>query len=282
MFFNDLILGMVPAINHTSQRSGEIGGSSGSNRESLIMENAQLIALSRQTALRNQLDTVANNMANLNTSGYKSQRLLFEEYIMPVAEATEFQQPDEDLSYVHDYATRTDFLPGAIKLSGNELDLAIEGDGFFTVQLPDGVEGYTRNGAFHLDNQGMLVTSEGQPVLTEGGPITFNNQDGRIDIAQDGTISTELGIRGQVRVVTFDDPQALQKIGDTLFAGDNAIPVENVRVTQGAVEQSNVEGVVEVTRLIEITRSYASISKLIGEADDLRKQAIATLGRLEA
>ncbi|MTI45251.1 flagellar basal-body rod protein FlgF [Roseibium hamelinense] len=246
------------------------------------MENAQLVALSRQTVLRNQLDVVANNMANINTSGYKSQRLLFEEYLMPVAEATEFPTPDEDLSYVHDYASYTNFTAGAIKLSGNEFDLAIEGDAFFAVQLPDGTEAYTRNGAFHLDNQGMLVTSEGQPVLTNGGPIFFNTEDGRVDIARDGTISTELGARGQIRLARFENPQALVQAGDTLFTGEEPLPVANVRVVQGAVEQSNAEGVVEMTRMIEIQRAYTTISKLIKDTDDLRKQAISTLGRLEA
>ncbi|WP_394701613.1 flagellar hook-basal body complex protein [uncultured Roseibium sp.] len=160
------------------------------------MENAQLIALSRQSALRNQLDVVANNMANINTTGFKSQRMLFEEFIMPVAEATEFQRPDRDLSYVHDYGTLTNFEDGSIKVTGNDLDVAIKGEGFFVVQLADGTEAYTRNGAFHLDNTGRLVTSEGRPVLTEGGPVTFTQQDGKIEIAGDGTISTEQGNRG--------------------------------------------------------------------------------------
>jgi len=246
------------------------------------MENAQLIALSRQTALRNQLTVVANNMANLNTSGFKSQNLLFEEYMMPIAEATEFPEQDETLSYVLDYKTHTDFDNGSFKLTGNDLDLALEGDGFFVVQLGDGAEAYTRNGAFHLDATGQLVTSEGRPVLTNAGPLTFTREDGLIEIAEDGTISTQLGVRGQVRVVAFDDNQELEKLGETLYQGENAGIPDRVRVVQGALEQSNVDGIFEVTRLIEITRAYESVAKFLKDADELRQQAISTLGRFQA
>lgn len=246
------------------------------------MENAQLIALSRQAALRNQLEVVANNMANINTIGFKSQRLLFEEYVMPVAEATEFTEPDHDLFYVHDYGTMTNLQAGGIVMSGNDLDLAVDGDGFFVVQLPDGSETYTRAGAFHLDNTGQLVTAEGHPVMTDGGAITFNADDGKIEIARDGTIATELGVRGRIRLVEFENPQKLVQSNDTLFTGEEAIPVTDVKVIQGALEQSNVHGVDEVTRLIEITRAYESVSKLMKDSDDLRQQAISTLGKLEA
>lgn len=245
------------------------------------MENAQLIALSRQTALRNQLDVVATNMANLNTTGFKSQRSLFEEYIMPVAEATEFEAPDRHLSYVHDYGTVTNFQAGNIKSSGNDLDLAVDGDGFFTVQMADGSEAYSRNGSFHLDDTGLLITSEGHPVLTEGGPISFTPEDGKIDISRDGTISTELGVRGRIRLVDFDNPQELNPVGDSLFTGSTPLPVTNVRVIQGALEESNVHGVEEVSRLIEITRAYEAVAKLMKESDELREQAISTLGTLD-
>lgn len=246
------------------------------------MENAELIGLSRQTALRNQLNVVANNMANLNTTGFKTQNLLFEEYLMPVAEATEFQRQDHKLSYVLDYETFTDFHNGAFRSTGNDLDLAIEGDGFFVIQMDNGTEAYTRNGAFHLDTNGQLVTSDGLPVLTTAGPMTFTEEDGAIEISKDGTISTEAGIRGQIRMVGFEDPQQLDKLGETLFTGENPIAPDRVRLVQGALEQSNVSGVHEMTRLIEITRSYETVSNMLKDVDDLRQQAISSLGRLEA
>lgn len=246
------------------------------------MENAQLIGLSRQSVLRNQLDVVATNMANINTTGFKSQQMLFREYLMPVAEATEFEVPDRKLSYVQDYGTFTDFQAGSINLTGNELDLAIDGEGFFTVQMADGSEAYTRNGSFHLDVNGQLVTSEGRPVMTQGGPISFTADDGKIEIAHDGTISTELGVRGRVQLVNFDNPQQLIQAGDSLFTGGTPQPITNVKVVQGGLEQSNVQGVTEVTRMIEITRAYETVSQMMKDNNDLRQRAISTLGVLDA
>lgn len=246
------------------------------------MENAQLVALSRQSILRNHLDVIANNMANLNTSGFKSQNLHFTEYLMPIAEGSAFEPADQTISYVDMFTTRTDFTPGSIKTTGNDFDLALNSDGFFVVQMPDGTEAYTRSGTFHLDDTGQLVTAGGEPVMTEGGPITFSVEDGSVQITEDGTIATELGIRGKVRVVDFEDVRELEKIGDTLFKGEDAEPVLAPRMVQGAFENSNVYGVTEVTRLVEVTRAYNATSKVVKDLDELRQQAISTLGRFQA
>jgi len=246
------------------------------------MENAQLVALSRQSILRNHLDVIATNMANINTTGYKSQNLHFVEYVMPVADGTAFEPQDRAISYVDMFTTRTDFDHGSIKLTGNEFDLALNSDGFFVVQMDDGTEAYTRAGAFHLDATGQLVTAEGHAVLTEGGPITFSREDGRVLITGDGTISTELGGRGRIRVVDFEDVRRLEKVGDTMFRGEDALPAQEVRLVQGAIENSNVYGVTEVTRMIEVTRAYDATSKVVKDLDELRQQAISTLGRLQA
>lgn len=253
----------------------------GEHKERFTMENALLIGLSRQTALRNQLDVVANNLANLNTSGYKSQSLLFEEYLMPVAEASEFEPGDRTLSYVVDYRTIYDQGQGAITETGNPLDLAINGDGLFVVQTAGG-EAYTRNGAFHLDDAGLLVTADGRPVLGDGGPLQFTADDDSISIASDGTVSTRTGEKGKIRLVRFDDPRELERIGDNLFRGGTPLAVDNPKMTQGAVERSNVEGVVEITRMIEITRSYQAVSKMLSDSDDLLRKAIDELGTIRA
>jgi len=245
------------------------------------MENSLLIGLSRQTALRNQLNVVANNLANMNTTGFKSQRLHFEEYLMPVAEATAFQRGDRTYSYVLDYAASSDFGAGAISLTQNAFDVAIEGEGFFVIGGPEG-ERFTRSGAFHLDATGQMVTADGRPVLGEGGPFVFTAEDGDVTIAEDGTVSTELGVKGRLRVVTFEDPQALDRIGDNLFAGEAPQAAERIRVLQGAVEKSNVSGVVEMTRMIEITRNYTTVSKMLSDGDDLLRKAIERLGSVQA
>lgn len=246
------------------------------------MENAQLINLSRQAALRNQLNVVANNMANLTTTGYKTKRVLFEEFIMPVAKANEFLDKDEDLSYVHDYGTAFHFNQGSIRETGNELDIAIDGDGWFAVQMADGTEAYTRNGSFHLTDTGLMVEANGRPVLTEAGPIIFTSEDGRVDIGRDGTIVSELGVRGQVRLVEFENPQEMLNVGENLFTHPDPLPVTQTRVFQGSLEQSNVSGITEVTHLIEITRAYESVTKIMKDMDDLRTKAIQTLGSVEA
>lgn len=246
------------------------------------MENAQLVALSRQSILRKHLDVIANNMANINTSGFKSQSMHFSEYIMPVADGTAFEKPDRDISYVDMFTTRTDFTDGPVKLTNNEFDLALNSEGFFVVQMEDGTEAYTRSGAFRLDSTGQLISADGKPVLTEGGPITFSAEDGRVEIAGDGTIATEQGNRGRIRVVDFEDVRTLEKIGDTMFRGENAAPAAQVRLVQGAVEGSNVYGVTQVTHLIEVTRAYDATSKVVKDLDELRRQAISTLGKFQA
>lgn len=245
------------------------------------MENAELIGLTRQTALMRKLDVIANNLANLNTTGFKGQNLVFEEYLMPVAEASEFPRRDETLSYVHDYQSFNDFSAGSITMSGNPLDVAIKDDGWFVIQTAEG-ERYTRSGNFQINAGGQLVTSEGRPVLGDGGPIELDPTETSIAIAADGTISSENGVRGKLRIVRFEDEQQLDNQGDNLFTGVNPQPVETPRLAQGAIEGSNVRGVTEMTRMIQVTRDFQMITNMMKEQDDLLRKAVSTLGRLEA
>ncbi len=124
------------------------------------MENASLVGLSRQIALSRELDVVANNIANLNTAGYKSDSTVFHEFLMPGVRANQFRGADRMVSFVHDRATWTDFSQGPVQPTGNPLDVAVSGNAFLTVQTPGG-ERYTKNGALQINSQGQLVTSEG-------------------------------------------------------------------------------------------------------------------------
>lgn len=245
------------------------------------MENSLLIGLSRQVALRRELDVIANNIANLNTTGFKGESVLFEEYLMPVAEMDNFPRADRKLSYVQDWATVHDLKQGSVVQTGNPLDIALEGEGYFTIQTNEG-EQYTRNGSFAIDLNGTLVTHEGRPVLGEGGPIGFGPDDVDIAIAQDGTISVGGEIRDRIRVVEFDNPQALERKADNLFAGTGARASEQTRVVQGAVEKSNVHPVVELTRMIEVTRTYDVVSRMVRQGDELRSKSIERLGTAPA
>lgn len=244
------------------------------------MQNALLIGLSRQVALSRELDVVANNIANMNTTGFKADGSLFEEYLNSAARAA-----DTRVSFVQDRATWIDMSAGAIERTGNALDVAINGDGFFAVQTQQGVR-YTRNGSLQINPSGQLVTAQGDPVLGDGGPITFQPTDRQISISPDGTISVREGNskadsqRGKLRLVSFANPRQLQKDGNGTFnyAGNDA-PVETKTATiaQGALEKSNVRAVVEMSRMIEITRSYTQIAAMLQQQSDLGQSSIDKL-----
>ncbi|MBJ3783926.1 flagellar basal-body rod protein FlgF [Devosia sediminis] len=245
------------------------------------MENAQLIGLSRQIALQRQMDVVANNIANLNTTGFKAEQILFEEYVMPVARDQNFPSLDQPLSYVQDWATVHDLSGGAVTQTGNELDVALNGEGFFAVQTPGG-ERWTRAGSFQINNQGTLVDLSGNPVLGNGGPITFGPEETGITIAADGAVSSSVGAKGQLRIVEFANAQELTREGSNLFSGGQPQVATATRVMQGHVERSNVSGVAEMAEMIRVQRSYESAASLAKKQDDLRSDAIRRLGDANA
>jgi flagellar basal-body rod protein FlgF len=246
------------------------------------MENALLIGLSRQVALRRELDVVANNIANLNTTGFKADGNIFAEHVMPTARATQFAGPDQNLSFVVDRTTWHNLGQGSIQHTGNPLDVAVDGDAFLVVQTARG-ERYTRNGAFQISAAGELVTSEGDRVLGDGGPIQFQPQDRDIVIGRDGSIAVPDGVRGKLRLVAFANRAALKKDGSSTFLAPAGVQPEATTastVAQGAIEQSNVRGVLEVTRMIEVTRSYATVASILQQQGDLRRNAIQQLAEV--
>lgn len=246
------------------------------------MENAQLITLSRATALNRQMNIVANNVANVNTTGYKSENLLFEEYISPEGSAEAFKTGDRDLSFVLDDRTVGNFATGTLETTGSQLDVAIQGDGFFAVQTPAG-ERYTRAGSFTLDSTGQLTTHDGNPVLGEGGPILFDAADTQVTIASDGTITGTNGEIGRLRVVNFEDPQQLNRVGSTLFSAEDAqqIAAENTKVVQFTLENANVDAISQISQMIEVQRAYDELANIMREQNDLRETAIQRLGRVQ-
>jgi flagellar basal-body rod protein FlgF len=245
------------------------------------MENAQLISLSRQIALQRQMDVVANNLANINTTGFKGESLLFEDYIMPVAADDDFMPADRDLHYTMDWSTVHDMAGGSIEQTGNPLDVALSGNGFLVVQTPQG-ERYTRAGSLQIGADGTLVDLNGNPVLSDGGPIQFQPSETDITIAADGAISTSEGPKGALRVVEFADPRHLAKAGDNLYAGDGAVDATGTAIVQGSIERSNVSGVTQLTEMIRIQRAYQSLATLMQKQDDIRSTAINRLGDLNA
>ncbi len=245
------------------------------------MENVQIIGLSRQMALQRQMDVVANNIANINTTGFKAEALLFEEYKMPVARDNGFSGNDQIISYTQDWATIHDFSAGAIVQTGNPLDVALQGDGFLTVQTGSG-ERYTRNGELKINDTGLLVTNSGYPVLSEGGEIRFSSSETEITIDAEGNIYTNEGSKGRLKIVSFESPQDLTIEGGNLYAGINPQQDLNSKISQGSLERSNVSGVAEMAEMIRVNRAYQSLAQLQKTQAELRQKAIQKLGSLQA
>ncbi len=244
-----------------------------------MIENAILINLSKQVALRRKIDVIANNMANINSAGFKGDTLLFEEYLMPVARMTEMKGQDRVLSYVNDTAMYRNYSEGPMVKTDDPLDVAIKGDGWLVVQTREG-DRYTRNGHMKLNTEGLLVTSNGDPVLGEGGPITIGSDEADVSISVDGTVSTGKGVKDRLRIVSFKDQSKLMKDGEMLMRSEERPgQAEHARVLQGMIERSNVEPVKQLTELIQATREYVTNSKILQQQQELRQTAIQQLGR---
>ena len=236
------------------------------------------------------VQVIANNVANVNTNGYKADKSLFAEYLKTGAHEDNFVGRDRAVSYVLDNGTFKDFGQGPTEQTKNPLDVAIDGGGFLVVQTPAG-ERYTRDGALQINNQGQLVTAGGNPVLGNSGPIVFQPTDKQVSIASDGNVTVIEGlnridsVRGKLRVVSFAQAQQLLKEGSNLYSAgqDNAAqPDTTSRLRQGFVEKSNVNSVVEMSRMIEVTRTYTQISALLQQQGDLHKTAIDKLADVPA
>ena len=230
------------------------------------METTSIIALSRQSAIKREMGVIANNIANMNTTGFKGEKMMFVEHLVRSKGGNKIG--GEQHAYVRDIATVRDHSDGPVKQTGNPLDLAIKQNGFFVIGTPGG-ERYTRNGNFQLDQEGQMVTRNGDPVLSDQGePFFCSPEDRDIEIAPDGTISTENGTLGKINVVTFQNPHELKVVAGGLYSSRRVPePSENPHVMQGMLEQSNVQPIIEMTRMIEASRSYESIKNFVEKED---------------
>lgn len=244
------------------------------------MENALRIALSRQMALQTQMNVIANNLANINTAGFKADTVHMEEFNIHIAEMSDYTSADKKLSYTHDRGMVKNMSTGPIRQSGNELDVAISGEGWFVLSTPQG-ERFTRNGEFKLNQEGTLVSNQGLPVLSEAGEINFGPNETNIIIARDGTISSSDGIKGKLRLVRFDNEQEMKKQGFNLFTSTEAPrPLEAPNLMQGMVEQSNVKPVLELTKMIETVRAYTNQARMMQKTEELKTDAMNQLAEM--
>jgi flagellar basal-body rod protein FlgF len=244
------------------------------------LENAAYVGLSRQMTLRRELDVVANNIANAETTGFKVEQLLVG---TEVGERARNDAVRPGVSFVLDKGLGRDYGQGALEQTSRPLDFGIEGEGaFFVVADGDG-EAYTRDGAFTLDSEGRLVTGQGRPVLGDGQEIVLDPARGTPAVAADGTISQDGQPVGRLTVVRFDVLSVLEKGGDGVYRNtSNTTPVEanDARIRQGMLESSNVNPLIEITNLIEIQRAYERITKMIENANDLSRRSVERLGKV--
>ncbi|MDA8159601.1 MAG: flagellar basal-body rod protein FlgF [Desulfobacteraceae bacterium] len=224
-------------------------------------------------AQERRLDQIANNLANVNTAGFKKEDVTFWEMMFKTADNRE--RVGKGLQVI------TDLKQGGAEQTGSPLDFAINGPGFFKIQTPSGVR-YTRDGNFTLNSQGQLSTADGNLVLGDGGAVTLPNQ--HVQVGRDGQITADGKPIGRLDIVTFVDPQGLEKEGNSLFRPKDATvaeqPLEAPNVQQGFLEGSNVNTVAELTEMIDVQRAYQSQQKAIQTTDELDQQSTSRVGKL--
>jgi flagellar basal-body rod protein FlgF len=267
-----IFAGMAAALIFASVQKGSGG----------IMDNSLLVGLSQQLASYRSMDVIANNLANLSTPGFKRESAKFEEYVTSVR-AAEDQKGPQQISFVKDAGTMRDISQGNIQSTGAPLDLAIDGKGFFVVATAQGNR-YTRDGHFTLDADGHIVTSDGYALQGEGGAITVSPTDGDIRIAKDGTVSSVLNGAvnqlGKLQLADFANESSLNKEGDNLYSTSQAIIPATGTLQEGMLESSNVQPVVEISKMIEVMRAYEATATLTKSQEDLSREAITKLGAM--
>ncbi len=238
------------------------------------MDLAGYVALSRQTGLEKELQAVANNIANLNTTGYRREGVVFSEIVAAL--------PTEGggVAMTGARGRFTDGLQGALVSTGGALDMAIEGDGFFRVMTPMG-ERLTRAGAFTRNADGEIVNMDGYALLDEGGgPIAIPFEVENIGLSADGTLSGDGDPIALVGLVTVEDETTLFREAGVLFRAEGeTVPVERPRVAQGYLEQSNVNAIAEIARMIEVQRAYELGQRMLDDEHKRISQTTQTLGQ---
>ncbi len=246
-----------------------------------FMDSTVYVSLSHQLALRRQLDLIAGNIANAETTGYRRENAVFQSYLQRQPQTT--GRAGRTVNYVLDYGVARDNGPGDISQTGNPLDVAVTGDGFFKVALANDEMAYTRNGHFTLSGDGFLITANGARLLDRNGnPFQFAPGEKNIHVSADGTVSSSEGNKGQLALVRFASDVGLDRLGDTLYQGANTepLPQDSVKLRSGFLEKSNVKPIVETTAMMDVLRTYQSTTRLLDRYEDMRKRGIERLGKI--
>ncbi len=251
------------------------------------------IAKTGMESQQTNIDVISNNLANVSTNGFKKTRPVFEDLIyvtlrQPGSQASQQTQVPSGLQLgtgARPVATERIHIQGGITQTGNSFDIAIQGNGFFQVQLPDGTLAYTRDGAFQVNNQGVVVTANGDVLQPQ---ITVPVDAVKVDIAKDGTVTITqpnnvTQIQGPIQLTNFINPTGLQSVGDNLYletvasgTPNTANPGQNALGTlqQSFLETSNVSVVEELVNMIQAQRAYEINSKAIQASDQMLQRLV--------
>lgn len=237
------------------------------------MDNGIYIALSKQTGLFRKMDVVANNIANVDTTGFQSEEMMFDDYL--VDDGTH-----RKMAFTQDVASYRNTKTGPLKTTGNPLDLAIQGKGYFMIETAQGTR-YSKAGNFQLDGNGVLVNSEGFPVLDEAGQrIEFSPEDQEVAIGEGGNLVVDGEERAVLGVVEFENEQKMtQQFGTLLKTDETPIPAEESRIVQGALEKSNAEPVLQLVEMLKTNRAVGNTAKYIEVMYDLQRKANNAYGQ---
>lgn len=238
------------------------------------MENATYAGITRQSGLMSEMQVIANNIANASTTGFKAENVMFSEFV------SDLGRGHDSLSMASANVRNTSQSQGGLSQTGGDFDLAIEGDGFFLIETADGPR-LTRAGAFTPNENGDLVTMDGNPVLDAGGaPVFIPQGAGTIGIAPDGTLSAGGQPIGQIGLVVPTDPNQMVRQGGTMFDARGGFePADNGRMLQGFLEESNVNAITQIGRMIEVQRAYELGQSFMEKEDERIRGLIQSVSR---
>lgn len=236
------------------------------------MDAAGYTALGRQSGLMREMQIVANNIANLSTTGFRREGMVFAEHVARLDE-------EPSLSMAHGTGRIVDLSQAGLTMTGASFDFAIQGDGFFQIETAQGNR-LTRAGSFTPNDAGELVNNDGQRLLDAGGaPVFVPPTAGHVGLAEDGTLSADGVPVAQIGLWLPEDPLSLRHQSGTLFDANALVPAEGAKVFQGFLEESNVNPVSEIARMIEVQRAYELGQKFLDAEDGRARSVIETLGR---
>ena len=234
------------------------------------MDSTGYVTLGRQSGLMREMQVVANNIANGSTAGFRREGMVFSEFVRRTGEGP-------SLSMARGEARHVDLSEGVLQQTGGRFDFAIRGEGFFLIETPDG-QRLTRAGAFLPDAEGALVTPDGHRLMDAGGAAVLIPPGAQIALGDDGTLTADGQPVARIGLWGPEDPKALRHVAGTIFSAGELVPVEGARLVQGALEDSNVDPIEEMARMIAVQRAYEFGQGFLDREDERVRAVIRTLG----